>query len=314
MTYDRRGRPAPKPEPADEPSAPPAAAAGIAGRIPATPNAARLAKGGAAAAKAGAKRTDPTATGPGTGKAGSGKVGLGKAGAGKDGGGKLRAGRRPIAPRLLPLTALAVALVLTVKVGAVWERRADIPSIFSAVKVDVGAPAVAGNAKSTDQQMAANETDTSGKASAPAADGKVDPFALGKSQIELLQSLSERRKELDARERALEQREGLLAAAEHRIEAKVTEMKAIKADIEGLIKKYDAQEEQQIASLVKIYETMKPKDAARIFNELDMDVLLEVFERMKASKTAPVLASMDPVRAKEITTRIAERKKMPNIN
>lgn len=295
MTYDRRGRPAPKP---DE-SIPVAARAGAGGpavptpaAVPpsAAPNAVRLAKGGLA--KGGPAKGGPAAP----------------------------SRRRGIAPRLLPLTALVAALVLSVKVGAVWERRSDVPSMFTVdMAVSVGAPAVAaggtgpgdagpGDAGSGDRQIAqaAKPADSGG--------GNVDPFALGKSQIELLQSLSERRKELDARERAIEQREGLLTAAEHRIESKIEELKAVKAEIEGLIKKYDEQEQQQIAGLVKIYETMKPKDAARIFNELDMDVLLEVFERMKASKTAPVLADMDPIRAKEITTRIAERKKMPNIN
>jgi len=219
-------------------------------------------------------------------------------------------------PRLLPVTAMAAALVLSVKVGAVWDHRSDLPSLLSFdMEVSVGAPAVARNPlppPMPEQQLAMGDGVVAPQLIS--SDGKVDPFSLGKSQIELLQSLSERRKELDARERAIEQREGLLAAAEHRIETKVGELKAVRGEIESLIKKYDEQEEKQIAGLVKIYETMKPKDAARIFNELEMDVLLEVFERMKASKTAPVLADMDPVRAKDITTRIAERKKMPDIN
>jgi len=294
MTYDRRGRPAPKIDdaaevPARARGAAPAATRATAPAAAATPNAARLAKGGGTAGKPDGRDSK------GDGKAGK------------------TARRRSLAPRLLPLTALVAALVLTIKVGAVWERRAEVPSLLTFdMDVSVGAPAEAESGKvPANRQLAASE----GGGTAPeSADGKVDPFALGKSQIELLQSLSERRKELDARERTIEQREGLLAAAEHRIESKIEELKSIKTEIEGLIKKYDEQEEQQIAGLVKIYETMKPKDAARIFNELDMDVLLEVFGRMKASKTAPVLADMDPLRAKEITTRIAERKKMPDIN
>ena len=292
MTYDRRGRRAPKPDDstpaparavpagAGRPAKPGLTNPAVAAAAAATPNAARLAKGGKAAA------------GRSAGKVPSPR-------------------RRGFGPRLLPLTALAAALVLSVKVGAVWERRAEVPSMFTLdMAVSVGSPAVAaGDGKTGTLQVAAADDKP-----AASGDAKVDPFALGKSQIELLQSLSERRKELDARERAIEQREGLLTAAEHRIESKIEELKAVKAEIEELIKKYDAQEEQQIAGLVKIYETMKPKDAARIFNELDMDVLLEVFERMKASKTAPVLADMDPVRAKEITMRIAERKKMPDMN
>lgn len=286
MTYDRRGRPAPKPDEAAAIQAPPGATTATA----AAPNAERLARGGA-----------------GTFRPGPAGVPSAKASGGQ------RAAKRSLTPRLLPLTALLVVLVLSVKVGAVWERRGDVPAAMRLeMAVSVGAPAEAAGGREpvpAQQQLAAAE-----QKPAAGSDTKVDPFALGKSQIELLQSLSERRKELDARERAIEQREGLLVAAEHRIETKIGELKAVRAEIEGLIKKYDEQEEQQISGLVKIYETMKPKDAARIFNELDMDVLLEVFERMKASKTAPVLADMDPIRAKDITTRIAERKKMPDIN
>ena len=58
---------------------------------------------------------------------------------------------------------------------------------------------------------------------------------------------------------------------------------------------------------------MKPKDSARIFDQLDIEILLEVFERMKASKSAAILAQMKPARAKEITSRIAERREMPEL-
>ncbi|NQW12125.1 MAG: hypothetical protein HQ481_19850 [Alphaproteobacteria bacterium] len=219
-------------------------------------------------------------------------------------------GKRRFGMRILPITAFVAALVLTVKIGGLWDARERLPAAF-----EVGTPA---GAKPTEAepptQLAAAEKPVAGSGATMAGDEKLDPFALGKSQIELLQSLAERRKELEERERALDQREGLLAAAEHRIEQKIAEMTKIKGEIEALIKKYDEQEEAQLKSVVKIYETMKPKDAARIFDEMDMDVLLQVINRMKASKTAPVLANMSPARAKEITTRITERREMPDIN
>jgi len=58
---------------------------------------------------------------------------------------------------------------------------------------------------------------------------------------------------------------------------------------------------------------MKPKDSARIFDELDIEILLEVFERMKSSKSASILAKMKPARAKEITSRIADSREMPEL-
>ncbi|MCZ6722083.1 MAG: hypothetical protein O7A65_11160 [Proteobacteria bacterium] len=66
-----------------------------------------------------------------------------------------------------------------------------------------------------------------------------------------------------------------------------------------------------MGSLVKIYQNMKPKDAARIFNELDFDVLVEVLERMRETSAAPILARMDSERAKALTLELAERGRLP---
>jgi len=140
----------------------------------------------------------------------------------------------------------------------------------------------------------------------------LDPIIFSQSEIEILQNLASRRKEIDLREDAVVKREVLLQAAEKRLEEKIGELGKIKGEIETLIKKYNDQEENELKSLVKIYETMKPKDAARIFDELDLKVLLQVFQRMKEAKTAPILASMSPARAKEVTTLLAERKDIPN--
>jgi flagellar motility protein MotE (MotC chaperone) len=60
--------------------------------------------------------------------------------------------------------------------------------------------------------------------------------------------------------------------------------------------------------LVKTYETMKPKDAARIFDTLEMEVLIEVAQRMKEAKLAPVLAAMDPAKAQSVTVELAARR------
>jgi flagellar motility protein MotE (MotC chaperone) len=142
----------------------------------------------------------------------------------------------------------------------------------------------------------------------------LDPIIFSQSEIEILQNLSTRRKEIDLREDAVVKREVLLQAAEKRLEEKIGELRNIKGEIEALIRKYNEQEETELKSLVKIYETMKPKDAARIFDELDLKVLLQVFQRMKEAKTAPILASMSPARAKEVTTQLAERRDIPNAN
>ena len=61
----------------------------------------------------------------------------------------------------------------------------------------------------------------------------------------------------------------------------------------------------------KIYENMKPKEAAKIFEQLDMPILLDVVERMKEQKVSPILAEMEPSKAKTVTTEMAQQRQMP---
>lgn len=278
MTYDRMGRKAaPKPDADSETTG---------GGAAATPNAARLTRGAVASA------------GP--------RLSSGPAPIAGDVRNRAATRDRIFRMRVLPMTLLVALLALGLKVEVLWDQRNEITTALT-----VGSPAIAADGPSETQQAQSSAPMQVAPAS---TDEKVDPFSLGKSQIELLQDLAKRREELEEREQTLILREGLLAAAEHRIEGKIEELKTVKGEIEALIKVYDEQEEKEIGELVSIYEKMKPKDAARIFDQLDMDVLLDVLQRMKASKTAPVLAAMDANRAQEITVRIAERRQMPTIN
>tara|TARA_B100001123_G_scaffold182552_1_gene209045 strand:- start:2139 stop:2861 length:723 start_codon:yes stop_codon:yes gene_type:complete len=134
---------------------------------------------------------------------------------------------------------------------------------------------------------------------------------LTRAELRLLQELSERRQDLGRREQQLDQREALLEAAESRFEQKFAELAGLRDQLQVLLKQHDSQQEAQLNSLVKIYESMKPKDAARIFDTLDMDVLLDVVMRMKEARSAAVLAEMTPDRAKEVTLQLADQRNLP---
>lgn len=132
-------------------------------------------------------------------------------------------------------------------------------------------------------------------------------------EIELLQRLAERREELDQRERDMEVREKLLVATENNIDEKIETLKSIESQIRALVERHDEQEQAQIQSLVATYTAMKPKDAANIFNTLDMEILIAIIEQMNPKKVADVLAKMNTASANQITVELATRKKLPNI-
>jgi flagellar motility protein MotE (MotC chaperone) len=117
--------------------------------------------------------------------------------------------------------------------------------------------------------------------------------------------LSQRRDELDQREKELEMRSALLEAAEKRLDERTAELKALEQKVNKLVDENKTAEQQQFVGLVAMYENMKPKDAATIFNQLDMPVLLGVTRAMNPRKLAPVMARMDPMKAKALTDGLA---------
>lgn len=139
------------------------------------------------------------------------------------------------------------------------------------------------------------------------------PQDMAASEIELLQSLGERRETLDQRERQLEQQATLLQVAEQRIDEKMGELYSLREQLEGLLTEVSAQEEAHLTSLVQIYENMRPGDAATIFDGLELDVLISVLDRMREAKAASILAAMTPDRARTVTSELALRQQLPEL-
>jgi flagellar motility protein MotE (MotC chaperone) len=131
------------------------------------------------------------------------------------------------------------------------------------------------------------------------------------AEVDVLTSLSKRRAELDARARDQAMRENVLAATEKRVDAKIAALKQLQAQMTTLLGQRDAAQEKQVASLVKTYSSMKPKDAARIFDGLSDDVLVPVAQAMKSDALAPVLAAMNPTSAQKLTVKLASRLTLP---
>jgi flagellar motility protein MotE (MotC chaperone) len=129
-------------------------------------------------------------------------------------------------------------------------------------------------------------------------------------ELDLLQTLSERRKELEAWVEDAKNKENILNATSAKIDTKLNELKALRAELQDLLSLYNEKESLKIKSLVKIYESMKPGEAAAIFEKLDMNVLLQVIDNMKEAKVAPILGKLSPTKAREVTTEFANQKKL----
>lgn len=140
---------------------------------------------------------------------------------------------------------------------------------------------------------------------APPADAIKPTLTAGERAI--LESLQQRRQELDTRAREIEVRDNLVRAAEKRIEQRLQELKDAEARITGAASKKDEAEAAKFKSLVSMYENMKAKDAAKVFDRLNMRVLIEVVNAMNPRRMSDILGQMTPEVAERLTIEIANR-------
>ena len=147
------------------------------------------------------------------------------------------------------------------------------------------------------------------------ANGKKTPLvsADGASLTEnaVLARLSDRRAELDKRESDLNMRAALVEAAEKQMQERADALKSLQDQINALVDQKKAMEDSQFVAIVNMYETMKPQDAAKIFDGLDMGVLVRVAKAMSPRKMAPVMALMAAARAQQLTMQLAAAEVQP---
>lgn len=128
------------------------------------------------------------------------------------------------------------------------------------------------------------------------------------SEIEILQRLAERRKKLEEMEKQLQMREDLISASEGRITKRIDELKGLQDKIGEGQKATEERKAQEVSDLVKMYESMKAKDAARVFDKLDIGLLGEIARQMNPKKLGDVVAKMTPEQAERLTVELANRR------
>lgn len=185
-------------------------------------------------------------------------------------------------PRLLPVVMVGLALFGLAKAADLWIG-------FS-------------TAGAEEVQAAVPPTPLAAIKPAAAADTGTEPIDL---------HLADRRAELDAREEALETRQALLDATEARIEARLAELDAREQETLALEAARKNEEAAQLRKLSAAYERMKPRDAARIFEALDADLLGPVAGGMRTQSLAAVLGEMEAGKAKALTELLARRRAAP---
>jgi flagellar motility protein MotE (MotC chaperone) len=196
-------------------------------------------------------------------------------------------------PRILPLIAVAIGGVVAVRAIGVapglfegakaWAEEAPAAAAGAPPK-----PALPGTCALSPEQLA-------------------QQAGISPAELKIIQSLSQRRTELDARDQDFATTLPLMVAAEQKLDAKVKALEALKAEMKQMLGQVDEREKAEIDRLVQVYSAMRPKEAAPVMASLEDRVRLPVAAAMRPRTLAAIMAQMTPPQAKELTEKLAAR-------
>jgi len=125
------------------------------------------------------------------------------------------------------------------------------------------------------------------------------------SEKQLLQQLRKRRKQIESDKDELPAEKMALESIKQYIDNRLDVLENLQNKLKPQFNNNNQNDGKKILKLVKVYESMKPKEAAKIFNDLQIGVLVEMTLSMKESRLAAILAEMKPEKARELTSILA---------
>ena len=197
-------------------------------------------------------------------------------------------------PRILPLIAIAIGGVVAVRAVGV------APGLFDGAKAwaEEAVPSAAG---------APPKPVLPGTCSALSPEQLAQQAGISPAELRIIQSLSQRREALDARDQDFATTLPLMVAAEQKLDAKIQALAALKAEMKQMLGQVDEREKAEIDRLVQVYSAMRPKEAAPVMATLEDRVRLPVAAAMRPRTLAAIMAQMTAPQAKELTEKLAAR-------
>lgn len=187
---------------------------------------------------------------------------------------------------------------------AVWgfENHEQVERMIKRVEVTMTGEAYAEPAKAAPAKPATEKALAEAVPAAPTA-------ALSASDLDHLQKLNERKKELDAREEELNRMETELQAQKGELEKRMKELEEMRGKISSILEDRVKLDDEKIDTLVQMYSNMKAPQAAKVFETMDEDLAVEILGRMKKKNAADIMNLLKPEKAQVLSEMFAGYKR-----
>ena len=201
--------------------------------------------------------------------------------------------------RILPLFIFTAVLTLSVRISHIVDNIQENHQTH----IEFGAQNALAAEEQKDKETAVLNQILESDSLTPSAPLE-GASSFSKSEIAILQDLAKRREALSLKDKEIDKKALQLKITEEEIQKKLEQLQAYEAKLRKLMQEYSEKEKQKLTTLVKMYSSMKPKDAARIFNTLDIELSTAILKEMKPSTSSGILSQMEAEKAKAITNHL----------
>jgi flagellar motility protein MotE (MotC chaperone) len=145
----------------------------------------------------------------------------------------------------------------------------------------------------------------------PSAPKETAPEGKARLLQELDRQIEERRRELARQGEELAALKRALEAAKVELLQERQRMEELKAQVEADLGRRGKASDERVGQVAKVYQAMKPKEAALALEKMDDDLAVAILDRLPGRTVGKLFDLMDKNRVRQLTRRLQEGRGPP---
>lgn len=134
-----------------------------------------------------------------------------------------------------------------------------------------------------------------------------EDVAISKAERETLLALRKQRDELNARRKAMDERQSAIEEGEKKLTERIADLEQLEARIRDMLAQEQSINTKKIKRLTAVYEGMKADKAAPVLARMDLQTVVQMFSRMDEKQVGKILSFLPPEKAVKISQALTER-------
>ncbi len=210
----------------------------------------------------------------------------------------------------LPVVPVFTGMIMLL-FGIYFYRNMDaLEKMLSKIEVRAFGTAMAEDKVAKTSASKEEGTEKSSTAKSPATvGGKSEATTWTPEQLSFFNKLEERKQQLDVREKELQKLEEELQEQKLALEKRLRDLDDLRTKISSRLDEKVKVDQEKVDKLVEFYSNMKPQQAAKVFEDIDEDLAVEILNKMKKKSAADIMNLLKSEKAQKLSEKFAGYKR-----